>query len=287
MATISSTGTSCSLKGTDWQGSLVNEATSSRALVAGFTPFGSSTHPGHGNTGFVGQPHEPVTGFYLLGNGYRAYSPTLMRFIAADDFSPFERGGLNAYVYCAADPLNNTDPDGHALLRSLSKLGQRIFSGRKAGDIAHLNEKYEAFVNLRSDAMKGLRTIKQQQTALGEVRAMVNFKRVGKFNANPNLTFNEQQNYLRGRMAGQDVFTAEELKYAAIRVGKALGRTNAAELTINKHAQKNVFSEGANAFNKRITRYKNKGALLPEELEKLKALEEEKQRITAKLNAPS
>jgi RHS repeat-associated protein len=53
-----------------------------------------------------------LNGIYLLGLGYRAYSPTLMRFYSADEHSPFGDGGLNAYVYCLGDPVNWVDPSG-------------------------------------------------------------------------------------------------------------------------------------------------------------------------------
>ncbi len=39
--------------------------------------------------GFGGEPLDPVTGCYLLGNGYRAYDPVLMRFHRPDSWSPF------------------------------------------------------------------------------------------------------------------------------------------------------------------------------------------------------
>lgn len=64
--------------------------------------------------GFTGAYRAPVTGGYPLGNGYRWYLPGLMRFNAPDSFSPFDRGGINAYVYCGADPVNRLDPSGHA-----------------------------------------------------------------------------------------------------------------------------------------------------------------------------
>jgi len=63
--------------------------------------------------GFNGQRPEPVTGHYLLGNGYRAFNPVLMRFNSPDSLSPFGEGGINSYAYCAGDPVNRNDPTGH------------------------------------------------------------------------------------------------------------------------------------------------------------------------------
>jgi RHS repeat-associated protein len=63
--------------------------------------------------GFNGALFEQRLECYLLGNGYRAYMPTLMRFNGPDSLSPFGRGGLNAYAYCSGDPVNRTDPSGH------------------------------------------------------------------------------------------------------------------------------------------------------------------------------
>lgn len=68
---------------------------------------------------FTAQLRE-LTGCYLLGNGYRAYSPVLMRFLSADALSPFGEGGANAYAYCQNDPVNNVDPSGHMMRRSSS-----------------------------------------------------------------------------------------------------------------------------------------------------------------------
>ncbi|OPK06275.1 hypothetical protein PS928_01671 [Pseudomonas fluorescens] len=68
------------------------------------------------NIGFNGALLEPHLGWYLLGSGYRAYNPTLMRFHSPDSWSPFGGGGLNAYMYCVGDPVNFSDPTGHIKL---------------------------------------------------------------------------------------------------------------------------------------------------------------------------
>lgn len=64
--------------------------------------------------GFSGYYFDALSTYYLLGNGYRSYSPSMMRFLSPDSLSPFSRGGLNAYGYCAGDPLNRVDPDGRS-----------------------------------------------------------------------------------------------------------------------------------------------------------------------------
>ncbi|WP_367394478.1 RHS repeat-associated core domain-containing protein [Pseudomonas sp. X4] len=61
---------------------------------------------------FCGEYRDPVTGNYPLGNGHRTYTPSLKRFQSPDTRSPFDEGGLNAYVYCLGDPVNHRDPTG-------------------------------------------------------------------------------------------------------------------------------------------------------------------------------
>jgi RHS repeat-associated protein len=94
---------------TDPQRSVLN--TSENVSVA-YTPYGAR-HPELDLPGFNGEPPDQVTGHYLLGNGYRAFNPVLMRFNSPDSLSPFDEGGLNAYAYCAGDPVNRVDPSGH------------------------------------------------------------------------------------------------------------------------------------------------------------------------------
>lgn len=77
--------------------------------------------------GFNGERPDPVTGHYLLGNGYRAFNPSLMRFNSPDRFSPFGVGGLNAYAYCSGDPINGSDPNGTA---GIFKIFRRFLRGK-------------------------------------------------------------------------------------------------------------------------------------------------------------
>ena len=96
-----------------------------------YTAYGHHTDDGHPRSllGFNGQRRETVTGHYLLGNGYRAYNPVLMRFHSPDNLSPFEEGGINAFAYCGADPVNRSDSSGHVwhLIRSgLKGIGNKI-----------------------------------------------------------------------------------------------------------------------------------------------------------------
>ena len=69
---------------------------------------------------FNGERPDPVTGHYLLGNGYRAFNSVLMRFNSPDSLSPFGKGGLNSYVFCLGDPSNRNDRTGHYSINSLA-----------------------------------------------------------------------------------------------------------------------------------------------------------------------
>lgn len=85
-------------------------------LSYAYTPYGYTVHRSTNKSllGFNGELSDPMTGLYILGSGYRAYSVILMRFIATDSLAPFGIGGLNAYSYINGDPINYTDPSGHS-----------------------------------------------------------------------------------------------------------------------------------------------------------------------------
>ncbi|MBI6777824.1 RHS repeat-associated core domain-containing protein [Pseudomonas syringae] len=119
-----------------------HSVTAAQGLEFAYTPYGHRHPSGSASLpGFTGQRVDPVTGHYLLGNGYRAFNPVLMRFNSPDSLSPFGEGGVNAYGYCGGDPVNWVDWTGSTpallkgLLRALKvmKPSRRLSSGNVTG----------------------------------------------------------------------------------------------------------------------------------------------------------
>lgn len=92
-----------------------------------YLPYGARALDDVALLAFTGQPVDPLTGCYHLGNGRRTYNPVLMRFQSPDSVSPFSIGGLNAYTYCGGDPVNRVDPSGASWLSKLIS-GVSMFS---------------------------------------------------------------------------------------------------------------------------------------------------------------
>jgi RHS repeat-associated protein len=109
------------LLATDLQNSVLNAVDANRAHGLAYTPYGHRPLKGLLSLlGFNGELMDPLTGHYHLGNGYRTFNLLLMRFNNPDNLSPFGEGDLNAYAYCAGDPINRRDPSGHSFLALLS-----------------------------------------------------------------------------------------------------------------------------------------------------------------------
>lgn len=140
------------LLGCDAQGSVRLEA-QEQLHHRRYTPHGAEygEAAGHGQFGFAGEYREPLTGWYIPA-GYRPYDPLLMIFLAPDSDSPFGGGGLNPYAYCAADPINRIDPDGHSWLTWLT-IGLGIVLG-VAATVATMGAAAPGFVAL-GGAMAG------------------------------------------------------------------------------------------------------------------------------------
>jgi len=84
---------------------------------------------------FNGECRDSVTGSYVLGNGYRAFNPVLMRFNSPDSWSPFGRGGINCYAYCSGNPIGRKDPNGRywePLMKILHKPLKRLTRGAQS-----------------------------------------------------------------------------------------------------------------------------------------------------------
>jgi RHS repeat-associated protein len=106
------------LLATDLQRSVLQAVAVGQHQKSAYSPYGHRS-PESGLMsllGFNGERRDPVTGHYLLGNGYRAFNPVLMRFNSPDSLSPFGKGGVNGYAYCEGDPVNRVDPTGRSFL---------------------------------------------------------------------------------------------------------------------------------------------------------------------------
>lgn len=109
---------------TDGSESVLAVADESGLAASAYSPYGERAAPAADRyPGFNGQRSEAQTGWYLLGNGYRAFNPAFRRFHSPDNFSPFGGGGLNPYVYCLGDPINFTDPTGHLSSEGWASIG--------------------------------------------------------------------------------------------------------------------------------------------------------------------
>ena len=83
------------LLATDLQTSVLQHVSAAGTQAYAYTPYGH--HPAENGItrllAFNGEHPEAVTGYYLLGQGYRAYNPVLMRFNSPDSWSPFGEEG--------------------------------------------------------------------------------------------------------------------------------------------------------------------------------------------------
>ena len=123
-----STSTASTLLATDTQHSVLHTVGSTEQRAMAYSPYGH--HPTAGANehllAFNGECADPVTGHYLLGNGYRAFNPVLMRFNSPDSWSPFSASGINTYTYCRNSPINSHDPSGHITVFINGKLPKFI-----------------------------------------------------------------------------------------------------------------------------------------------------------------
>ena len=128
------------LLATDQASSVLHSLDAMRNQAFVYSPYGmrSPQTSALGVPGFTGQTIDPVTGYYLLGNGLRAFNPTLMRFNSPDTLSPFGEGGINGYAYCGGNPVNNVDPTGQVFQVVLA-----VFSTRTIKSVKLISEQFD------------------------------------------------------------------------------------------------------------------------------------------------
>lgn len=144
MLGVGSAAGSPSIIASDAQGSVLSEVEADARAHQFFTVYGMPAHWPAMGVGFKGERCDSFMQCYLLGNGYRTYSPVLMRFQSPDDQSPFGNGGLNAYAFVNGDPVNLSDPSGHSpsfYYRGPIKLvqGLRVFYSQNSSGARILN----------------------------------------------------------------------------------------------------------------------------------------------------
>lgn len=122
---------------TDHAGSVNTEYDAEGTRHAHYAPYGEqlpddAEQPLRSLLAFNGEAREHALGWYLLGSGYRAYNPGLMRFHSPDSMPP-EEAGINPYVYALGNPVYWHDPTGHR--------GEPVTRGRQAPLERRIEEK--------------------------------------------------------------------------------------------------------------------------------------------------
>ncbi|MDU8502859.1 RHS repeat-associated core domain-containing protein [Pseudomonas syringae] len=114
---VGDTASTALLLMTNANSSVIGEIQQSELRTAVYNAYGdrSSDDELHSLLAFNGEVRDPSCSWYLLGKGYRAYNPELMRFHSPDSMSPFGAGGLNPYGYCIGNPIAFQDPTGHSV----------------------------------------------------------------------------------------------------------------------------------------------------------------------------
>lgn len=107
-------GVQATLSACDGAHSVLLGASSGARNSFRYSPYGYEVikHAQSLSAWFHGERLDARVSCYCLGQGYRFYSPMLMRFLSPDALSPFEKGGTNAYAFCGGDPVNFHDPTG-------------------------------------------------------------------------------------------------------------------------------------------------------------------------------
>ncbi len=153
----------------------VTEASGSAARLTSYTPFGVPTETNYSPTatdteGFIGERYDAETGLQYLNARY--YDPTLGRFIQPDWWEVTKAGvGTNRYAYSFNDPVNKSDPSGHAICRRNCKTG----SGSQTKS-NYSGPRYSGSKSSDSSSGSSSRTIRKSQNGATYRMANAGFK---------------------------------------------------------------------------------------------------------------
>ncbi|GLQ76620.1 hypothetical protein GCM10007881_01350 [Mesorhizobium huakuii] len=124
----------------------------SGALVEGnsYATYGESLNTGfQTQKGYIGERFDAETGLLYLNARYM--DPVLGRFISPDDWDPTLPGaGTNRYAYAQNDPVNKSDPNGHAVETNepdskFNSINGTLAHDKLAGSLAGGNSKEHQF----------------------------------------------------------------------------------------------------------------------------------------------
>lgn len=199
----------------DDKNSVLSEISQEAVKGIVYSPYGHRAEDGavNGHLGYNGERRETQTGWYLLGKGYRVFNPLLMRFHSPDNLSPFGNGGLNAYMYCVGDPINNVDPTGHSpwgwLFRGLRRISG---SHRVTTATSGYNELPDILARNTKSRPTTLYPIKSKHVVRLKKRALLFWDEAGKAGAKNSPKFEQ---YKR-----EAELASEALDFAAKNVGE-------------------------------------------------------------------
>lgn len=183
---------------------LATDRNHSVLLAGGATPFQLFAYTPYGYRprqtallhmlGFNGEQPDPVTGHYLLGNGYRTFNPVLMRFNSPDSWSPFGKGGINTYSAFNSDPINKVDPTGHAplnflVLKAASRFKRGLPISKKHAISASNNRQTLKAISLKN---KHANKLKKEISSFSQNKEPPNIKTIRTLN---DLSIISKQNY--------------------------------------------------------------------------------------------
>ncbi len=147
-----------------------------------YTCYGFAEYTSSVSSGFCSYLLDTPSRSYILGNGYRLYNPTMMRFASADGESPFAHGGKNAYCYCGGDPVNRLDGSGRSWSNALVYKRAELIPNRNAISTEQLRALKKIKIAKLSPTFKAkfraTRSTKIDKTDYAEIAPLVEYESI-------------------------------------------------------------------------------------------------------------